>query len=88
MAAFRAVDMSKNFYFSYTYDITTSLQRIMTLNSPGDVGSAGFAFTDRFAWNYHLLRPFEAFGAQRSEWVLPMIHGHVDQASMCSQRHL
>ncbi|EJD51558.1 hypothetical protein AURDEDRAFT_181831 [Auricularia subglabra TFB-10046 SS5] len=125
MAAFRAVDMSKNFYFSYTYDITTSLQRNLTLHAPVDdvahastpsVNGLGFTdspyassskeylsspqphastsreqlpdngdkfgFTDRFAWNYHMLLPFAEFGAARSDWVLPMIHGHVDQAKL------
>ena len=81
MAAFRAVDLSKNFYFSYSYDITSSLQRNLCLLTPAHTTSSGFAFTDRFAWNDHLLRPFEEFGAARSDWVLPMIHGHVDQAS-------
>ena len=39
---------------------------------------------DRFAWNHHLLTA--AFGgssppSSRSHWLVPLIHGHVDQAS-------
>lgn len=86
MACFRAVDLSKNFYFSYTYDITSSLQRNLTLMTPAHTSSDGFSFNDRFAWNHHLLRPFEEFGAARSDWVLPMIQGHVDQASASLSR--
>ncbi|KAH7091854.1 SacI homology domain-containing protein [Auriculariales sp. MPI-PUGE-AT-0066] len=82
MAAFRAVDMSKNFYFSYTYDITSSLQRNVCLSTPAYLSSEGFSFTDRFAWNTFMLQPFVEFGAARSDWVLPMIHGHVDQAKL------
>ncbi len=46
-----------------------------------------WTFNDRFAWNYHMLT--EAFGhkkggAIRAHWVLPLVHGHVDQASMSS----
>lgn len=41
-------------------------------------------FNDRFAWNFHLLTA--PFGEQdslaiRAHWLLPLVHGHVDQAS-------
>jgi hypothetical protein len=85
MAAFRQVDMSRNFYFSHTYDLTSSLQANLTRPAvQSDPG--GWWFSDRFAWNHHMLA--DAFGpAKRGEdqigrcWVLPMIYGHVDQAS-------
>jgi hypothetical protein len=37
-------------------------------------------------WNHHLLKPaFELEEPKgRSRWVLPLIHGFVDQASMSS----
>lgn len=74
---FQSVDLSKNFYFSYSYDITNSLQSNLTI-SPGHR-----AWNARFMWNHHLLAP--AFDLEepkgRSRWVLPLIHGFVDQAS-------
>lgn len=92
MAAFRQVDMSRNFYFSPTYDLTSSLQANLTRpgysrNEPG----IGWTFNDRFAWNHHML--VDGFASDRQPsgetgtnhvrrcWILPMIYGAVDQAS-------
>jgi len=74
---FQSVDLSKNFYFSYSYDITNTLQTNLTV-SPDHR-----KWNTRFMWNHHLLKP--AFDLEepkgRSRWVLPLIHGFVDQAS-------
>ncbi|KZS95396.1 hypothetical protein SISNIDRAFT_408696 [Sistotremastrum niveocremeum HHB9708] len=83
MNLFKTVDMSKNFYFSYTYDITSTLQHNLTKSWVSDAD--GCAFNDRFAWNYHMLT--EHFRSKSHEglhyhWVVPMIHGHVDQAKL------
>jgi hypothetical protein len=94
MTIFKQVDMTKNFYFSYTYDITSTLQRNLTgtekaegipSNANGK-GGAAWSFNERFAWNHHML--LDAFGDKadekgiiRSHWAVPLIHGHVDQAS-------
>jgi hypothetical protein len=76
---FQSVDLSKNFYFSYSYDITNTLQTNLTV-SPDHR-----KWNTRFMWNHHLLAP--AFDLEepkgRSRWVLPLIHGFVDQASEC-----
>jgi hypothetical protein len=74
---FQSVDLSKNFYFSYSYDITNTLQTNLT------VSPENRKWNTRFMWNHHLLAP--AFDLEepkgRSRWVLPLIHGFVDQAS-------
>lgn len=61
----------------YSYDITNSLQTNLT------VLASNRAWNTRFMWNHHLLSPVfdleEPKG--RSRWVLPLIHGFVDQAS-------
>jgi hypothetical protein len=96
MSAFRQVDTTRNFYFSYTYDLTSTLQHNLT--RPYNSGSQshfsanmdGWNFNDRYAWNLHMLQP--AFGRKtddaeqggqrvKSRWVLPLVYGHVDQAS-------
>ncbi len=84
MSAFKSVDMSKNFYFSYTYDITSILQANLT----GAIrsGPSSKLYNDRFAWNHHMLSEFVRLedGEMRknfSHWVIPLMHGHVDQAS-------
>ncbi|KAJ6606402.1 SacI homology domain-containing protein [Mycena vulgaris] len=58
MNIFKQVDMSKNFYFSYTYDITSTLQHNLTGSSRSVQGD--WPFNDRFAWNFHMMTaPFE-----------------------------
>ena len=108
MSAFKSVDMSKNFYFSYTYDITSTLQQNLTQTRRSSLrtdAGALIPYNDRFAWNHHMLIPLvdrkqydkddsypisdEKSSSttkslprrQPSQWILPLMHGHVDQAS-------
>lgn len=70
---------------SYTYDLTSTLQHNLTRPR------AGRMFNDRFAWNHHMMtRPFPALFRGRHDqgqestkfqWLVPLVHGHVDQAS-------
>ncbi|WOO77582.1 Polyphosphoinositide phosphatase [Vanrija pseudolonga] len=75
---FDQVDLSKNFYFSYSYDITNTLQVNLTTHPDEKL------WNSRFMWNYHLLTP--AFDLEdpknRSQWVLPLIHGSFDQTKI------
>lgn len=89
LTIFKQVDMTKNFYFSYTYDITSTLQRNLTGCTRAEDGLDGrqWPFNERYAWNSHML--VKAFGDKaddkgviKSEWAIPLMHGHVDQASM------
>jgi len=83
MGVFKQVDMTKNFYFSYTYDLTSTLQSNATSRNESNPGR--WPFTTRFAWNYHLFAAaFENSegDAPKAHWVLPLIHGHVDQAKL------
>ncbi|KAG6812682.1 hypothetical protein H0H92_001311 [Tricholoma furcatifolium] len=83
MNIFKQVDMSKNFYFSYTYDLTSTLQHNLTKSSRNTEGA--WPFNDRYAWNYHLLSsPFakEDTPCLSAPWLLPLVHGHVDQAKL------
>lgn len=73
---FKQVDLSKNFYFSYTYDLTKTLQdnltappdeRASTKSSNGAAHHGGplrpttaWGYNEKFVWNHHLLQP--AFG--------------------------
>ncbi|KAK6908776.1 polyphosphoinositide phosphatase [Kwoniella mangroviensis CBS 8886] len=75
---FQHVDLTKNFYFSYSYDITNSLQTNLT------VSPSNRRWNTRFMWNHYLLSP--AFDLEdpkgRSKWVLPLIYGFLDQAKI------
>ncbi|KAI0283105.1 SacI homology domain-containing protein [Russula aff. rugulosa BPL654] len=67
----------------YTYDITSTLQSNATSRNQSNSGP--WPFTDRFAWNFHLFAAaFEnpERDAPKARWVLPLIHGHVDQAKL------
>ncbi|KAI0054065.1 hypothetical protein FA95DRAFT_1480269 [Auriscalpium vulgare] len=83
MSIFKQVDMTKNFYFSYTYDLTSTLQSNVTSRNKSP--RSPWPFTDRYAWNYRMFTP--AFEGQhnastKAHWILPVIHGHVDQAKL------
>lgn len=86
VATFQNIDLAKNFYFSYTYDITNSLQNNLTqplLAKPGqkDSESPGLLHNDMFVWNHYLLSSGFKNLNSRSGWILPLIYGFVDQAS-------
>ncbi|PWN45152.1 hypothetical protein IE81DRAFT_320325 [Ceraceosorus guamensis] len=65
---FKQVDLTKNFYFSYTYDLTKTLQDNLTgiRDVKAELGERGLPLTtawghnEKFVWNHHLLLP--AFG--------------------------
>ncbi|KAI0785573.1 polyphosphoinositide phosphatase [Abortiporus biennis] len=78
MNIFKQVDLSKNFYFSYTYDLTSSLQHNLTRPSTTRY------FNDRYAWNHHLMTKVfqDTEDPPKGYWMLPLIHGHVDQAKL------
>ncbi|KAJ3503585.1 hypothetical protein NLJ89_g8366 [Agrocybe chaxingu] len=83
MNIFKQVDMSKNFYFSYTYDLTSTLQHNLT--GPVRVGANDWPINDRFAWNFNMLTsPFADCDVPplKHYWLLPLVHGHVDQAKL------
>jgi len=71
---------------SYTYDLTSTLQH--NLAGSNRPQPQLWPFNDRFAWNFHLLSaPFEKYVQKhgrlplKPHWLLPLVHGHVDQAS-------
>lgn len=62
------------FYFSYTYDITHTFQRLQT--SPPDFHSTPFIerADQRFVWNRHLCARL-ANNQATARFALPIIHG-------------
>ncbi|KAI9571915.1 SacI homology domain-containing protein [Boletus coccyginus] len=79
---FKQVDMSKNFYFSYSYDITSTLQDNLT--KPDRFQKSSWPLNGRYVWNFHMLsRPFTDTAPRGVHaWLIPLIHGHVDQAKL------
>ncbi|KAF8840339.1 hypothetical protein BDN67DRAFT_968747 [Paxillus ammoniavirescens] len=79
---FKQVDMSKNFYFSHSYDITSTLQSNLTRLDRFE--NSSWPFNDRYVWNFHMLvHPFMPEAPRGGQaWLIPLIHGHVDQAKL------
>ena len=82
------LDLSRSFYFSYSYDMTHTLQynicreRGALLQDPPSCRTS--SFNDMFIWNHHLLEPAARVLRNMYDWCLPIIHGFADQASKAS----
>lgn len=85
---FLSIDLSKTFYYSYTYDLTNTLQincmRYKTQSlglSKADI-THNFTYNDRFVWNSHLLEPILSTFDRVYDWFQPIIHGFIDQVKI------
>ncbi|ODM99498.1 Polyphosphoinositide phosphatase [Orchesella cincta] len=90
---FQSIDLSSNFYFTYSYDLTNSLQynlsphkRVLSaykVSNPDLVAGYGVAnFANRkFVWNAKLLEPMETI--LHPDWILNITHGFIGQSSLC-----
>ncbi|KAK4705453.1 phosphatidylinositol 3,5-bisphosphate 5-phosphatase, partial [Phenoliferia sp. Uapishka_3] len=82
IAAFQNVDLSKNFYFSCSYDLTHTLQHNLTQSETPRKDGKLTDYNDKWVWNRHLLKPAVRHLKDKSPWILPLIHGFVDQAKL------
>lgn len=98
LSIFKYLDLGKTFYFSYSYDITNSLQtNFMRFKDSGNAArntenasdnetkqrtTDDTKHNDRFVWNKVLLKPLESQDITIYEWFQPIIHGFVDQANI------
>ncbi|KAI4123292.1 MAG: hypothetical protein LQ338_005341 [Usnochroma carphineum] len=77
------LDLTRSFYFSYSYDITRSLQLNMIQEREAlDHGMPRRApdyHNGMFVWNQHLLGPASKALRNTYDWCLPIIHGFVEQ---------
>ncbi|KAJ8606697.1 hypothetical protein MRB53_040779 [Persea americana] len=79
------LDLAKSFYFSYSFDITHTLQNnIMRQRQALNEGKthATHDYNGMFVWNHHLLKPAVAALKHPYDWCLPIIHGFLDQAAL------
>ncbi|KAL8726393.1 MAG: hypothetical protein Q9166_006744 [cf. Caloplaca sp. 2 TL-2023] len=80
------LDLSRSFYFSYTYDITRSLQ--LNMIQEREALAQGLLWKNQdysdgmFVWNQHLLGPASAALQNTYDWCIPVIHGFVDQTNI------
>ncbi|XP_078001489.1 polyphosphoinositide phosphatase-like [Glandiceps talaboti] len=86
---FQSVDLSSNFYFSYSYDLTHSLQynfckpqNIDSVQQPGSAKLGIYSHPNyKYVWNSHLLKGFE--NVVQSDWITYIIHGFMGQSNIC-----
>ncbi|KAL8758768.1 MAG: hypothetical protein Q9199_001243 [Rusavskia elegans] len=80
------LDLSRSFYFSYTYDITRSLQLNMIREreafGQGLLRKSLDYHNGMFVWNQHLLGPASTALQNTYDWCIPIIHGFVDQTNI------
>lgn len=80
------LDLTRSFYFSYSYDITRTLQHnIMRERQALQDGLAEPLRRDHnemFVWNHHLLEPATAALHNPYDWCLSVVHGYVDQSAL------
>lgn len=80
------LDLTRGFYFSYSYDITRTLQHNIIRQREalvkGLAHSDKLDFNDMFAWNHYLLEPAKACIKNTYDWCTPIVHGYVDQAEI------
>jgi hypothetical protein len=79
------LDLTRSFYFSYSYNITRSLQQnIIRERSAINEGlpRAPPDFQDMFVWNHYLLDPARSVLKNTFDWCHPIIHGYIDQSSL------
>jgi hypothetical protein len=94
---FQSMDLTRDFYFSYTYDLTNTLQT-NTLQAgragaaererekerdkgAGGGGAAPPKPRDKFIWNTHLMSGLLQAGAG-SAWLVHLVHGSFRQCSL------
>lgn len=80
------LDLSRSFYFSYSYDITRTLQHNIikerdALNQ-GPSYPRPPGYNEMFVWNNYLLEPAAQSLKNPYDWCLPVVHGYIDQAGM------
>ncbi|TVY18638.1 Polyphosphoinositide phosphatase [Lachnellula arida] len=80
------LDLTRSFYFSYSYNITQTLQH--NIIRERDAVAKGLPYphvqdyNSMFVWNSHLLQPACDTLKNPFDWCLPIIHGYIDQSAL------
>jgi len=80
------LDLTRSFYYSYSYNITRTLQHNITRERNAIISGVPCAPDDdlntMFVWNNHLLQPALKSLSSPYDWCRPIIHGYIDQAAV------
>lgn len=85
---FQTIDFKQNFYYSYTYDLTNTLQfnlvRMQTRESSDENLQKIYGFRNKpcykFMWNEFFLKP--VLKRLNYQWVVRLVHGFLAQSSL------
>jgi phosphatidylinositol 3,5-bisphosphate 5-phosphatase len=86
LGIFSNIDLAKSFYFSYTYNITRTLQHNISHSREAwrhGISHPNPDFNEMFIWNYHLLDSAKEGLKAPYIWCVPIIHGFIEQE--CNQ---
>lgn len=83
VSLFQFVDLGKDFYFSYAYDLTQTLQHTMVSQKPLEDGDPASdtpprepCRRDAYAWNFKLANELRnAIGPSAGRWCVTLVHG-------------
>lgn len=79
------LDLSRSFYFSYSYNITCTLQQNIIHEREAlrraHVDTLQPHHNAMFVWNHYFLQPVLETLKTPYDWCLPIVHGFIDQAS-------
>ncbi|GMT28262.1 hypothetical protein PFISCL1PPCAC_19559, partial [Pristionchus fissidentatus] len=75
---FQSVDLSTDFYFSYTYDLSRSLQENAVNTNWDNNGDRTIRADNKFVWNKFLLEPLRS-NLVSERWFVECVHGFVRQ---------
>jgi len=70
-----SVDLTKDFFYSYTYPIMQSLQQNVT-----SAGIKEMPYENLFVWNTFLTEPIRS-RCRNTLWTVALVHGHFKQVS-------
>ncbi|KAM0946408.1 putative SAC domain, polyphosphoinositide phosphatase Fig4 [Dioscorea sansibarensis] len=71
-----SVDLTKDFFFSYTYPIMRSLQQNVLAE-----GTPMMPYENMFVWNAFLTQPIRC-KCNNTTWTIALVHGHFKQVRM------
>ncbi|KAH7685250.1 SAC domain-containing protein [Dioscorea alata] len=71
-----SVDLTKDFFFSYTYPIMCSLQQNVLAK-----GTVMMPYENMFVWNAFLTQPIRC-KCNNTMWTIALVHGHFKQVRM------
>jgi hypothetical protein len=80
------LDLTRSFYFSYSYDITRTLQHNIITERAAVANGVAYPHPQdhntMFVWNDYLLQPAIKALKNTYDWCLAIIHGYIDQSGL------